>query len=74
MRREFCLVALFVIGVSSFARSASADVFGNGADSFEIKFVTIGQPGNPPDENPNPAGAVPYEGKKRGRKGDAAAQ
>jgi formylglycine-generating enzyme len=38
-----------------------ADIFGTGANSFEIEFVTIGNPGNPPDANPNPAGAVPYE-------------
>jgi formylglycine-generating enzyme required for sulfatase activity len=41
--------------------SARGDVFGSGASSFEIEFVTIGNPGNPPDANPNPAGAVPYE-------------
>ena len=40
---------------------ARADVFGSGANSFQIEFVAIGQPGNPPDANPNPAGAVPYE-------------
>ena len=39
-----------------------ADVFGGGANSFAIEFVTIGNPGNPPDTtgNPNPAGSVPY--------------
>jgi hypothetical protein len=41
--------------------AARGDVFGSGANSFEIEFVTIGNPGNPPDANPNPAGAVPYE-------------
>ena len=35
-------------------------MFGSGANSFQIDFVTIGNPGNPPDANPNPAGAVPY--------------
>ncbi len=40
---------------------ANADLFGSGANSFEIEFVTIGSPGNPPDADPNPAGAVPYE-------------
>src|SRR5690349_21624657 len=39
---------------------ARADTFGSGANSFQIDFVTIGSPGNPPDANPNPAGAVPY--------------
>jgi hypothetical protein len=40
-----------------------ADTFGGGADSFDIEFVTVGQPGNPTDTTgiPNPAGAVPYE-------------
>ncbi len=38
-----------------------ADTFGSGANSFSIDFVTIGNPGNPPDANPNPAGAVDYE-------------
>jgi hypothetical protein len=38
-----------------------ADNFGSGANSFSIDFVTIGNPGNAPDANPNPAGAVPYE-------------
>jgi formylglycine-generating enzyme required for sulfatase activity len=39
-----------------------ADIFGSGADSFEIEFVAIGNPGNPPDTtgSPNPAGSVPY--------------
>jgi formylglycine-generating enzyme len=39
---------------------ATADSFGSGANSFDVEFVTIGNPGNPPDANPNPAGAVPY--------------
>jgi hypothetical protein len=41
--------------------SSFADTFGSGANSFEIEFVTIGSPGNPPDANPNPAGAATYE-------------
>ncbi len=46
---------------ASCARS-SADVFGSGANSFSIEFVTIGNPGNPPDTtgSPSPAGSVPY--------------
>jgi formylglycine-generating enzyme required for sulfatase activity len=36
-------------------------MFGSGANEFEIEFVRIGSPGNPPDANPNPAGAVPYK-------------
>ena len=34
--------------------------FGSGANSFDIDFVTIGNPGNPPDAGGNGAGAVPY--------------
>jgi sulfatase modifying factor 1 len=37
-----------------------ADTFGSGGNSFDIDFVTIGNPGNPPDANPNPAGVVQY--------------
>jgi hypothetical protein len=42
--------------------SAFADTFGSGDNTFEIDFVTVGNPGNPPDTtgNPNPAGSVPY--------------
>jgi hypothetical protein len=48
--------------VRPFISPAVADVFGSGANSFEIEFVTIGNPGNPPDTtgSPNPAGSVPY--------------
>ena len=41
-------------------QASRADTFGSGANSFSIDFVSIGNPGNPPDANPNPAGAVPY--------------
>jgi hypothetical protein len=42
--------------------NARADTFGSGANQFSIDFVTIGNPGNPPDTagDPNPAGSVPY--------------
>src|SRR5690349_13624949 len=53
-----CGLGLAFFGAASTVR---ADVFGSGANSFQIDFVTIGSPGNPPDANPNPAGAVPYE-------------
>ncbi|MEX2308923.1 MAG: SUMF1/EgtB/PvdO family nonheme iron enzyme [Pirellulales bacterium] len=53
-----------VVVVTQFASvsSVGADVFGSGANSFEIEFVTIGEPGNAPDMtgDPNPAGSVPY--------------
>ena len=40
--------------------NAFADVFGSGTNEFEIEFVTIGNPGNPPDltGNPRPAGSA----------------
>jgi formylglycine-generating enzyme len=46
-----------------YSRPASADVFGTGANSFEIEFVTVGAPNNPEDLTgfPNPAGKVEYE-------------
>ena len=39
-----------------------ADLFGSGDNTFEIEFVTIGDPGNPADTagKPNPAGSVDY--------------
>jgi hypothetical protein len=56
------LSILFVAALAQASLPAArGDVFGSGANSFEIEFVTIGSPGNPPDANPNPAGAVPYE-------------
>src|SRR5262245_15641814 len=56
----YTLVLGIGICVCVFAPAASADTFGTGASSFTIDFVPIGNPGNPPDVNPNPAGAVPY--------------
>jgi sulfatase modifying factor 1 len=53
-----CLVLLLSIA----AHRCYADTFGSGPNSFQIDFVTIGDPGNPPDTtgDPNPAGSVPY--------------
>jgi len=51
---------LSVLSAQPFVGSAKADLFGSGINSFEIEFVPIGSSGNPPDANPNPAGAVPY--------------
>ncbi len=44
------------------ARSAAADTFGSGANTFDIEFVRIGNPGNAADTtgSPNPAGKVDY--------------
>jgi formylglycine-generating enzyme required for sulfatase activity len=52
-------VLLFVV-VGSLASPASADTFGSEANEFAIRFVRVDQPGNLPDDEPNPAGAVPY--------------
>jgi sulfatase modifying factor 1 len=49
-----------MLAMVTIASQANADTFGTGVNSFTIDFVTIGNPGNPPDANPNPAGAVPY--------------
>jgi len=40
-----------------------ADIFGSGANEFEIEFAAIGNPGNPADTtgSPNPVGSVGYE-------------
>ena len=54
-------LARVLLVATMLATSAQADTFGIGANSFDIEFVTVGNPGNPPDANPNPAGAVPYE-------------
>lgn len=59
-RRPVLLAIVALLAGSGLGPRATADAFGSGANSFEIEFVTIGSPGNPPDANPNPAGAVPY--------------
>ena len=45
-----------------FSSTGRGDLFGSGENAFAIKFVKIGEPGNPADTtgDPNPAGAVPY--------------
>jgi formylglycine-generating enzyme required for sulfatase activity len=63
MRRVDYLVSILVVVVGqAFACSGAADTFGSGANAFEIEFVTIGNPGNPPDTTDRPVtdGAVPY--------------
>jgi hypothetical protein len=44
------------------ARSAAGDTFGSGANTFDIEFVSIGNPDNAADTTglPNPAGKVNY--------------
>jgi sulfatase modifying factor 1 len=55
-----CISTFLALGIGPFLSSAVADTFGIGPNSFEIQFVQIGALGNPPDANPNPAGAVDY--------------
>ncbi len=65
MKRLFFLVALglgFLL-----TQSARGDTFGSGENTFEIEFVTIGDPGNAPDtvvpvptSAPLPSGTVNY--------------
>lgn len=57
-------VLLFVICLGlTFSGRVQADTFGSGSNTFDIDFVTIGDPGNVADTtgDPNPAGAVAYE-------------
>jgi formylglycine-generating enzyme len=53
---------LFLFLVVFGANSSRADTFGSGPDTFEIEFVTVGHPGNPPDTTDRPVtdGAVTY--------------
>ena len=55
----FLLTALAFLSLSN---HAYADSFGSGANTFDIEFVPIGNPGNVADTTgaPNPAGSVPY--------------
>jgi formylglycine-generating enzyme required for sulfatase activity len=51
--------------LSPFSATATyADIFGSGPNTFDIEFVSIGNPGNVADTgvnaNPNPAGKVDY--------------
>ena len=57
-----CLFHLAALFVFISADCAGADTFGSGANTFDIAFVPIGNPGNAPDTtgNPNPAGSVAY--------------
>jgi hypothetical protein len=61
MKRLNCLFLVCTVLLSSTAESANADTFGSGDNTFDIEFVTIGNPGNAADTtgNPNPAGSVP---------------
>jgi formylglycine-generating enzyme required for sulfatase activity len=56
------MAAVVALGIGAFGLGANADTFGVGSNSFEIEFVKIGNPGNPPDTTDRPVtdGAVPY--------------
>lgn len=60
--QRFGLFCALCVGTGSFAGSAAADTFGSGPNSFQIDFVTIGNPGNATDMtgSPKPAGSVSY--------------
>jgi hypothetical protein len=53
---------IVLVMLSILHQSAAADTFGSGANTFDIEFVTIGNPGSAADTtgNPNPAGSVLY--------------
>jgi len=54
--------ALTLLAFALLNAPAQADTFGSGANTFDIEFVSIGDPGNPADTtgSPNPAGQVDY--------------
>jgi len=56
------LRSVLVLLLLAVCTAAWADTFGSGANTFDIEFVTIGDPGNVADTtgDPNPAGAVPH--------------
>lgn len=62
MRRAIYLYCVSTFVGHAFVSSVVADTFGSGANSFEIEFVTIGNPGNPPDTTDRPVtdGALSY--------------
>jgi formylglycine-generating enzyme len=60
---NFTVVAAVLVCAARVSTGADGVVtFGSGANRFSIQFVTVGNPGNPPDAtgSPKPAGAVPY--------------
>jgi hypothetical protein len=60
-RARRCSIVIALVFYTA-VQQAHADTFGSGANTFDIEFVTIGNPGNPADTtgDPNPAGSVPY--------------
>jgi formylglycine-generating enzyme required for sulfatase activity len=62
MNRNVCISLAVLFWLAGSSRLCNADTFGSGVNSFEIEFVAIGDPGNPPDTTDRPVtdGAVPY--------------
>jgi formylglycine-generating enzyme required for sulfatase activity len=60
--RRILLLAAWSACALVLSPAAHADSFGSGANSFEIEFVMVGDPGNPADMTglPTPGGSVPY--------------
>ena len=61
--RWWCFVAAFFVVFALSATPTKADTFGTDPNTtFDIEFVTIGNPGNAADTtgDPNSAGSVPY--------------
>jgi sulfatase modifying factor 1 len=58
-----CRFVIPLILVAMLSSGTQADTFGTGTNTFNIEFVTIGNPGNPADTTgkPNPTGSVAYE-------------
>ena len=57
------MIAAALISLAPWLAQAAVVSFGSGANTFQMEFVTIGNPGNAADTtgDPNPAGAVGYE-------------
>jgi len=62
--RSLASILAFSIIFWAFVDRAAGDIFGSGANTFEIEFVTIGDPGNAADTvnvpNNRPHGSVDY--------------
>lgn len=56
------MITAALISLAPWMAEAAVVSFGSGANSFQMEFVTIGNPGNAADTTglPNPAGAVGY--------------
>lgn len=59
---RLCLLATAAIALLGATAQAGVITFGTGGNSFQMEFVTIGNPGNAADNTgiPNPAGSVGY--------------